>query len=86
MLAIENISTPQMGLVTKSSPVEGFNKSYDVILVEDATASSCPELHKTTLMKVRGFFGLVLTTEQLIDMMHITKRRASAFRLSTESL
>ena len=86
MLAIENISTPQMGLVTKSSPVEGFNKSYDVILVEDAVASSCPELHKTTLMKVSGFFGLNLTTEQLIDMLHTTTRRASAFRLSTESL
>jgi len=65
---------------------EGFNKGYDVILVEDAVASSWQELHKATLEKVRGSFGLVLTTEQLIDMLRTTKRRASAFTLSMEYL
>ena len=71
-------------ICVENSIRDGFNKGYDVILVEDAVASSWLGLHKATLMKVRGSFGLVLTTEQLIDMLHTTKRRASAFRLSTE--
>ncbi len=73
-------------ICVENSIREGFNKGYDVIVVEDAVASSWQELHKATLAKVRGSFGLVLTTEQLIDMLHTSKRRASAFRLSTEYL
>jgi ureidoacrylate peracid hydrolase len=73
-------------ICVENSVREGFNKGYDVILVEDAIASSWQELHKATLEKVRGSFGLVLTTEQLIDMLHTTKRGALAFRLSTEYL
>jgi len=73
-------------ICVENSTRDGFNMGYDVILVEDAVASSWQGLHKATLMKVRGSFGLVLTTEQLIDMLHTTKRRASGFRLSTESL
>ncbi len=73
-------------ICVENSIREGFNRGYDVILVEDAVASSWPELHKATLMKVRGSFGMVLTTEQLIDMLHTTRRRASAFRLSMEYL
>jgi ureidoacrylate peracid hydrolase len=65
---------------------EGFNKGYDVMLIEDAVASVWEDLHTATLQKARGSFGLVLTTEQLIDMLHTARRRASAFRLSTEHL
>jgi len=73
-------------ICVENSVREGFNKGYDVILVEDAVASSWQELHKATLEKVRGSFGLVLTAEQLIDMLRTTKRGASVFRLSTEYL
>jgi len=73
-------------ICVENSVREGFNKGYDVILVEDAVASSWQELHKATLEKVRGSFGLVLTAEQLIDMLRTTKRGVSAFRLSTEYL
>ena len=59
---------------------------FDVVLVEDAVASTWLELHKATIEKARGSFGLVLTTEQLIDMLHNTKRGASAFRFSMEHL
>jgi ureidoacrylate peracid hydrolase len=65
---------------------EGFNKGYDVILISDATASSWQKLHKATLEEVRGSFGLVLTTGQLIDMLYTARRRAAAFKLSTEHL
>jgi len=73
-------------ICVENSIRDGFNKGYDVILVEDAVASSWQKLYEATLMKVRGSFGWVLTTEQLIDMLRTTKRRASAFRLSRESL
>ncbi len=73
-------------ICVENSVREGFNKGYDVILVEDAVASSWQELHKATLEKVRGSFGLVLTTERLIHVMHTARRRASAFRLSTKYL
>ena len=73
-------------ICVENSIRDGFNKGYDVLLVEDAVASSWPKLYEATLMKVRGSFGLVWTTEQLIDMLHTTKRGTSGFRLSTESL
>jgi len=65
---------------------EGFNKGYDVILTEDAVASVWENLHKATLQKARGSFGLVLATEHLIDMLYTARRRASAFKLSVEYL
>jgi len=70
-------------ICVENSLEDGFNKGYDVILVKDAVASSWPKLHEATLMKVRGSYGLVWTTEQLIDMLRKAKRKASAFRLST---
>jgi len=73
-------------ICVENSLREGFNKGYDVILVEDAVASSWQELHQATLEKVKGSFGLVLTTEQLIDMLHATKRKALAFRLTMAPL
>ncbi len=73
-------------ICVENSVREGFNRGWDVILVEDAVASSWQKLHKATLEKVRGSFGLVLTTEQLIHMMHTARRRASGFRLSAEYL
>ncbi len=73
-------------ICVENSIRDGFNSGYDVIVIEDAVASSWPELHNATLRKVRGSFGLVLTTEQLLDMLQTTKRGAAAFRLSTEYL
>ncbi len=74
-------------ICVENSIREGFNKGYDAIVVEDAVASSWQELHKATLEKVRNSFGLVLTTEQLIDMLHATKhRRTLTFGISTEYL
>lgn len=73
-------------ICVENSLREGFNKGYDVILVEDAVASVWPELQKATLEKVRGSFGLVLTAEQLAAMLRANKRRALTFTLSTEYL
>jgi ureidoacrylate peracid hydrolase len=70
-------------ICVENSLREGFNRGYDVILVEDAVASSWPKLHEATLAKVKGSFGVVLTTEQLIDTLHTTRSGVLAFSLST---
>ena len=73
-------------ICVENSIREGFNKGYDVIVAEDAVASSWPELHRATIEKVKGSFGLVLTTERLINILRATKREASTFRFSAEYL
>ena len=68
-------------ICVENSLREGFNKGWDVILVEDAVASAWQKLHEATLEIVRASFGLVLTTEQLIHTLHTAKRGTSAFTL-----
>jgi len=60
--------------------MDGFNLGYDVILVEDATASSWASLGKATMRKVTGSYGWVLTTDRLIEMLFSGKRGSGAFR------
>lgn len=52
---------------------EAFNKGYDIILIQDATASVWEDLHKATLQKARNSFGLVMDTEQLIHFLRTSK-------------
>ena len=73
-------------ICVENSVREGFNRGYDAIMVEDAVASSWPWLHEATLEKVKNSFGLVLSTEQLVEMLGRTRRRASTFKLSEEYL
>jgi nicotinamidase-related amidase len=59
---------------------DAFNTGYDVILVEDATASSWEEIGKATVKKVKGSYGWVLTTDGLIEMLHESKCGEGAFK------
>jgi ureidoacrylate peracid hydrolase len=68
------------GICVDNTLMDGFNLGYDVILVEDATASSWAEIRKATIMKVRGSYGWVLTTDQLVEMLHASKIGEGAFR------
>jgi len=61
--------------------MDGFNMGYDVILVEDGTASSWPEIGEATMKKIAGSYGWVLTTDKLIKMLYHGKRGPGAFRL-----
>ena len=54
------------GICVENTLTDAFNTGYDVILVEDATASSWAEMGKATIMKVRGSYGWVVTTDKLI--------------------
>jgi ureidoacrylate peracid hydrolase len=59
---------------------DAFNTGYDVILVEDATASSWGEIGRATVMKVKGSYGWVLTTDRLIEMLYESKCGEGAFK------
>jgi len=68
------------GICVDNTLMDGFNLGYDIILVEDATASSWEEIGKATVMKVKGSYGWVLTTDKIIKMLHTSKRGAGAFK------
>ena len=52
-------------ICVETSLREGFNEGYDVILVSDATASGNKDHYKTTLQRVKDYYGIVTTYEQL---------------------
>lgn len=67
------------GICVENTLTDGFNMGYDVILVEDATASSWAEIGRATIMKVRGSYGWVLKTDKLIEMLDTYKHDDGAF-------
>jgi len=67
-------------ICVENTLTDAFNTGYDVILVEDATASSWPKIGQATVRKVAGSYGWVLKTDQLIELLQSHKYRASAFR------
>jgi len=66
-------------ICVENTLTDGFNMGYDVILVEDATASSWEEIGRATIMKVRGSYGWVLTADQLIQLLNTNKCGDGAF-------
>jgi ureidoacrylate peracid hydrolase len=68
------------GICVDNTLMDGFNLGYDIILVEDATASSWPELSKATVTKVKGSYGWVWKTAKLIKMLRTYKHGDGAFK------
>jgi len=71
-------------ICVENTLTDAFNTGYDVILVEDATASSWKEIGKATIMKVAGSYGWVLKTDQLIELLHSCKHRGGVFKFPTQ--
>lgn len=65
---------------------DAFNVGYDVILVEDATASSWRKIGEATIIKVAGSYGLVVQTDRLIELMKAYECGEGAIRFSTDYL
>ncbi len=68
------------GICVDNTLMDGFNLGYDIILVEDATASSWPEIAEATIKKVKGSYGWVLKTDKIIKMLHTYKSGDGAFK------
>ena len=67
------------GICVENTLTDAFNTGYDVILVEDATASSWEEIGRATIMKVRGSYGWVVRADKLIEMLNTYKHGEGAF-------
>ncbi|MFQ5787737.1 MAG: cysteine hydrolase family protein [Thermodesulfobacteriota bacterium] len=55
-------------ICVESSVRDGFNKGYDVILLSDCVASREERLHDATLEQIAEAYGLVISSDKLIDM------------------
>ena len=65
---------------------DAFNTGYDVVLVEDATASSWQKIGQATIRKVAGSYGWVVTTDRLIELLNSYECGGGRFRFSTDCL
>ena len=68
-------------ICVENTLTDAFNIGYDVILVEDATASSWQKIGQATIRKVAGSYGLVIKTDRLIELLHSCKCGDGAFEL-----
>jgi len=55
-------------ICVENTLTDAFNTGYDVILVEDATASSWQKIGQATVRKVAGSYGWVLNTDRLVEL------------------
>lgn len=67
-------------ICVENTLTDAFNIGYDVILVEDATASSWQKIGQATVRKVAGSYGWVIKTDRLIELLHSCQCGAGAFR------
>jgi ureidoacrylate peracid hydrolase len=72
-------------ICVENTLTDAFNIGYDVILVEDATASSWQKIGQATIRKVAGSYGWVMKTEPLIELLHSCKCADGTFRFIVDS-
>ena len=73
-------------ICVENTLTDAFNIGYDVILVEDATASSWQKIGQATVRKVAGSYGLVMKTDRLIELLQSSNCGAGAFKLFMDNL
>jgi ureidoacrylate peracid hydrolase len=73
-------------ICVENTLTDAFNIGYDVILVEDAVASSWQKIGQATIRKVAGSYGLVVGTDRLIEMLRMSKSGRGTFRFYTDNL
>jgi ureidoacrylate peracid hydrolase len=80
-------------ICVETSLRDGFNIGYDVAVISDATASGYEDHYKTTLERVRNYYGLVMNVERFkkainnldkvrkgeVDLPHISEESLAAF-------
>jgi ureidoacrylate peracid hydrolase len=71
-------------ICVENTLTDAFNIGYDVILVEDATASSWDRIGRATIRKVAGSYGWVVKTDPFIGLLHTCKCGEGAFRFPVD--
>jgi ureidoacrylate peracid hydrolase len=54
-------------ICVETSLREAFNEGYDVVLISDATASGSNEHYKTTIERVRDYYGVVMDSNRFAN-------------------
>jgi ureidoacrylate peracid hydrolase len=77
-------------ICVETSLRDGFNIGYDVMVVSDATASGNIEHYKTTLERVKDYYGLVMNIERFKRAIHnldrVRKGQVEFHNVSEETL
>jgi ureidoacrylate peracid hydrolase len=77
-------------ICVETSLSDGFNIGYDVMVVSDATASGNIEHYKTTLERVKDYYGLVMNIERfkraIHDLDRVRKGQVDFHNVSEETL
>jgi len=71
-------------ICVETTLTDAFNTGYDVILVEDATASSWPNIGRASIRKVSGSYGWVVKTDQLLNLLDTCGLGAGSFRFTLD--
>ncbi|MGA7369868.1 MAG: isochorismatase family cysteine hydrolase [Nitrososphaeraceae archaeon] len=83
MLVFTGIDT---SICVETSLRDGFNIGYDVMILSDATASGDKEHYRTTLERVRNYYGLVMDSERFKKAIsNLDKMRKGEIDLHTVS-
>ncbi|MBN1177465.1 MAG: cysteine hydrolase [Dehalococcoidales bacterium] len=69
-------------ICVENTLTDAFNIGYDVILIEDAVASSWPNIGRATIRKVEGSYGWVVKTDQFINLLHTCRMGPGTFRFT----
>lgn len=64
-LIVCGISTP---LCVESTTRDAYQKDFDVIVVEDATATTSKTLHDNSISVIRTYFGKVLNSDETLEL------------------
>jgi len=73
-------------ICVENTLTDAFNTGYDVILVEDATASSWQKIGQATLRKVAGSYGWVINTDRLIELLNSCRCGEGTFMFPPDKL
>jgi len=73
-------------ICVENTLTDAFNTGYDVILVEDATASSWQKIGQATLRKVAGSYGWVINTDRLVELLNSCQCGEGTFRFLLDKL
>ena len=63
----------------ESSLRDGFNRGYDVILISDATACISKKKYESTLDNVKGYYGLVMDSKELVHRLQISQDKLKQY-------
>ncbi|KAF0463777.1 isochorismatase hydrolase [Gigaspora margarita] len=61
------ISGVKTNLCCETTARKAFDKNYDIVFIEDATATDTQEMHEATLLNIGYGFGIVTTVKNTIE-------------------